>query len=176
MDYQILKALHIILVVTWFAGLFFIVRVFVYHTEALQQKPEGWQALDNHFKRSAKPLWYAINWPSALGAWWFGVWMLLEKFGWNWPSWMVVKLVLVVLLTIYHAICHYLFIQLQNSQTVWTGLQLRLWNEVATIILVAVVFLVELQQAQVWWKSLVGLLLFIAIIMGAVAVVKRIRK
>jgi len=66
MNYSYIKALHIIFVVTWFAGLFYIVRLFIYFAEA-QEKPEPERSiLQNQFRIMQKRLWYGITWPSAI--------------------------------------------------------------------------------------------------------------
>ena len=71
------KALHIIFVVSWFAGLFYIIRLFIYHTEA-EEKPESERkALQDQFKIMENRLWYIITWPAAILATVFGVWMVL---------------------------------------------------------------------------------------------------
>ena len=88
-----LLALHIIFVVTWFAGLFYIVRLFVYHSEA-KEKPEPERSiLISHFKGAEKRLWYGITWPSAIGTYIFGIWLLVDRYGANIPEWLFLKLI-----------------------------------------------------------------------------------
>src|SRR4051812_44647583 len=100
-----LKALHIIFVVTWFAGLFYIVRLFVYHSEAAEKPEPDRSVLINHFKIAERRLWFGITWPSAIGTYIFGIWMTAEMYGTNIPSWLVLKLIVVLLLTVYHLLC-----------------------------------------------------------------------
>jgi len=66
MDYFYLKALHIIFIVTWFAGLFYIVRLFIYHTEAQDEEEVARIILQKQYKIMSKRLWYGITWPSAI--------------------------------------------------------------------------------------------------------------
>ena len=76
MDFSYLKALHIIFVVTWFAGLFYIVRLFIYHSEA-ESKPEPERSiLQKQYKLMEKRLWYGITWPSMILTITFGSWDL----------------------------------------------------------------------------------------------------
>ena len=99
-----LLALHIIFVVTWFAGLFYIVRLFVYHSEAdLKPEPER-SILFSHFKIAEKRLWYGITWPSAIGTYIFGIALIVNIYGTNIPDWLYLKLVFVFGLTVYHLI------------------------------------------------------------------------
>ena len=89
-----LMALHIIFVVTWFAGLFYIVRLFVYHSEAnLKPEPER-SILISHFKIAEKRLWYGISLPSAVGAYIFGIALMVNLYSTNIPDWLYLKLAL----------------------------------------------------------------------------------
>ena len=76
-----LKALHIIFVITWFSGLFYIVRLFVYHAEANEMPDTEKHVLIKHFKVAEKRLWYGITWPSAILTWIFGIWLMVSMFG-----------------------------------------------------------------------------------------------
>ena len=175
MLYLYLKALHIIFVVTWFAGLFYIVRLFIYHTEA-QDKPLAERlALSNQFKIMQKRLWYGITWPSAFLVLIFGgsmlkVWMPLSD-----NPWLVVKLVFVLGLYAYHIYCGRIFKQLQKDQFSMSAQGLRIWNEVATIFLVAIVFLVTLKSVidMVW--GLFGLLIFTITLLVAIKIYRKKR-
>ena len=75
MDFLYLKALHIIFVVTWFAGLFYIVRLFIYQTEAAQKPEPAREILQTQYKLMSKRLWYIITWPSAILASIFAFWI-----------------------------------------------------------------------------------------------------
>src|ERR1017187_5529456 len=97
-----LLALHIIFVVTWFSGLFYIVRLFVYHAEAEKKIEPEKSILQKQYKLMEKRLWYGITWPSMIGTYVFGFWMLYENYGLNIPAWLLLKLSFVFGLTLYH--------------------------------------------------------------------------
>lgn len=174
MAYSYIKALHIIFIVTWFAGLFYIVRLFVYTVEAhAESEPKRTILLEN-LKLWSKRLWFAITWPSAVITLLLGSYFL-HVYAADMPDWLWVKLGFVVALYIYHLLCHRMYRQLQRDEVRYTSQQLRIWNEVATIILVAVVFLVTLKSALSMVYGLAGLVLFIVVLMTAIQVYKRIR-
>ncbi len=175
MNILYIKALHIIFVVTWFAGLFYIVRLFIYDVEA-KDKPEIERTiLTAQFRIMQKRLWYGITWPSAVLTWAFGLWLLFSTIDFLKMPWFHVKLTAVVLLTIYHFFCGAILNQLRNGKCKFTSGQLRVWNEVATLFLVTIVFVVELQHALNWIWGLLGLLGFTAILMLAIKVYKKFR-
>ena len=176
MDFLYVKALHIIFVVTWFAGLFYIVRLFIYHTEAETKLEPAKSILQTQYKLMSKRLWYIITWPSAILCSIFAFWMLYENPYYLQESWMLVKLAFVLSLYIYHGYCQRIYNQLQINQLTLSGFQLRLWNEVATIILIAVVFLVTLKNAINWIWGVVGIFLFSFLIMLMARVYKKIRE
>ncbi len=171
-----IKALHIIFIVTWFAGLFYIVRLFIYHTEALEDSEPKRSILSKQFQIMSKRLWLGITWPSAVLTLILGVSLLYYKSYYLEMSFMHAKLGFVLLLYIYHFCCHVLYKQLQNEVVKYSSTQLRIWNEVATILLVAIVFLIVLQSTldMVW--GLVGLVLFSILIMLAIRVYKKVRE
>ncbi|RNI35691.1 protoporphyrinogen IX oxidase [Hanamia caeni] len=164
--YFYIKALHIIFVVTWFAGLFYIVRLFVYSAEANEKQEPERGILLKQFSIMQKRLWYGITWPSAILTLIFGTWMGF-LFG-SLPSWLLVKLLFVLGLFIYHLFLHSIFSQQQKFIFRWNSQQLRIWNEVATLFLVAIVMLAVVKQLISFvWGILVlvalGILLFAAI-------------
>jgi putative membrane protein len=168
-----LKALHIIFVVTWFAGLFYIVRLFIYQTEARNKEEPDRSILVNEYIRISKLLWYLITWPSAILTAILGLILLLHYPGW--PVWLLVKLGLVVLLYLYHILCHRIYVKLQKGQYHLTSLQLRLWNEVATLLLVSIVFLVVLKSTLDMTYGLLGLVIFAVMLMSAIHLYKKFR-
>ncbi len=175
MSYYYLKALHIIFVTTWFAGLFYIVRLFIYHTEA-QQKPElEREILSNQFKIMQKRLWYGITWPSAIITLLFGLSLIHHYFPITAHPWLIAKLAFVFGLFIYQFSCHRLFNQLQNNVFNYSSTHLRAWNEVATIFLVAIVFLVVLKDIVSMGLGLLGLVIFTIVLMIAIKTYKNIR-
>lgn len=173
--YNYLKALHLIFVVTWFAGLFYIPRLFVYHIEA-DQKPEPDRSiLTDQLKLMTRRLWYIITWPSAVLASIFAFWLLYLMPFWLEQDWMVVKLIFVALLYAYHYKCHKIFQELQNDVVKWSSNQMRLWNEGSTIILFAVIFLVILRSAIDWIWGVIGIILLSVILMLGFKMYQRIR-
>ena len=176
MDFLYIKALHIIFVVTWFAGLFYIVRLFIYFAEADKKENPAKEILQKQYKLMSKRLWYIIAWPSAILCSIFAFWMLYENPYYLQESWMLVKLAFVLSLYIYHGYCQRIYNQLQKNELKFSGFQLRLWNEVATIILIAVVFLVTLKNAINWIWGVVGIFLFSFLIMLMARVYKKIRE
>lgn len=176
MDYLNVKALHIIFVITWFAGLFYIVRLFIYQTEALEQEEPERSILSNQLAIMAKRLWFAITWPSAILTLIFGPWLLVLQPGWLQMPFMHIKLAFVGLLIAYHFICHILYEKLQKGETKWSSNQLRLWNEVATLILVAVVFLIVLKNSLSWIWGTIGIFAFAIMLMLGIRIYKRIRE
>lgn len=174
MPIEYIKALHIIFVVTWFAGLFYIVRLFIYHVEA-QEKPElERKILQTQFKQMESRLWYIITWPSMLLVLTSGMWLAYTFNYWVQP-WMLLKLAFVFGLILYHLHCGRVFKQLQNDTTTWSPLTLRIWNEVSTVFLVAIVFIVVLKNAFNWVWGVAGLALFAAFLLLAIRVYKKIR-
>ncbi|MCW2117925.1 CopD family protein [Flavobacterium sp. 7A] len=177
--YNYLKSLHLIFVITWFAGLFYIVRLFVYQIEAADKPSPEKEILQNQYKIMTYRLWYIITWPSAVLASLFAFWMLLfTPIGnaWLQMPWMHVKLGFVFVLYLYHGKCHQIFKQLQHDEVKYTTNFMRLWNEVATIILFAVVFLVVLKNAFNWIYGVIGIFAFSMIIMLGFKFYKRIRE
>ncbi len=170
-----LKALHIIFVVTWFSGLFYIVRLFVYHSEANEKSEPERSILINHFLKAEKLLWYGITVPSAYGTLIFGTWLLYEMFGISFPDWMFLKLAFVLFLVIYHLLCGKIIRQLKKGDIQFTSMQMRLWNEVATIFLISIIFIVVLKDMFSWVKGLVGLVIFSSLLVAAIHIYKRMR-
>jgi putative membrane protein len=171
--YEYVKALHIIFIVTWFSGLFYIVRLFIYNAEAEAKTEPEKTILHNQFNLMIKRLWFGITWPSAILTLIFGLWMLY-LFG-ALPVWLITKLVFVLGLYLYHFSLHIIYRQQLQSRFVYTSQQLRMWNEAATIFLVAIVFLVVVKNSFSWFWALLGLIVFIAILTAAIRIYKNIR-
>ncbi|QBZ97181.1 CopD family protein [Flavobacterium sangjuense] len=174
--YNYIKSLHLIFVITWFAGLFYIVRLFVYQIEANDKPSPEKEILQKQYKIMAYRLWYIITWPSAFLAVFFAIWLLLIMPVWLQMPWMQIKLVFVVLLIAYQIKCHLIYKELQNDIFKHSSNFMRLWNEGATIILFAVVFLVILKNAFNWIYGVIGIVLFSVLIMLGFKFYKRIRE
>ncbi len=172
--YLTIKALHIIFIVTWFAGLFYIVRLFVYYAEAETMEEPARKILQEQYRIMMKRLWFGITWPSAVLTLIFGPWMLI-MLG-SVPLWLWIKLGFVLGLYAYFFFLHGIYKDLMKGIVKHTSTQLRVWNEVATIFLVAIVFLVVLKSflSMVW--ALVGLVIFVIVLMLAIRIYKNIRE
>jgi putative membrane protein len=145
-------------VVTWFAGLFYIVRLFIYHVEADKMEQPAKDILQNQYKIMSKRLWYIITWPSAIIVLITAVLLLINNPTWLTFGWMHVKLSIVLLLYLYHLKCHQIFKNLQNNIVKMSSQQLRLWNEVATVLLFSIVFIVVLKNSLNWIWGVIGIL------------------
>jgi len=168
-----IKALHVIFVVTWFSGLFYIVRLFVYNAEAEQKPEEEKKILHAQFNKMMKGLWYGITWPSAVLTLIFGSWTWY-LFGFT-PDWLIVKLCFVVGLYLYHFSLHVIFKQQLRGEFKYSSQQLRIWNEVATLFLVVIVMLVIVQNNLSALWGFIGLVLFAVALMSAIKIYKMIR-
>ncbi|WP_435802575.1 CopD family protein [Polaribacter sp.] len=176
MDYLYVKALHIIFVVTWFAGLFYIPRLFIYQTEAEDKLEPAKSILQTQFKLMSKRLWYIITWPSAILASIFGIWLIYLNPVWLEQPWMLVKLAFVLALYFYHGFCQNIYSKLQKDIIKYSTFKLRIFNEISTIILFAVVFLVTVKSAISWVWGVIGILLFGVLIMLGIKLYKKIRE
>jgi len=173
--YNYIKSLHLIFVITWFAGLFYIPRLFVYQIEAFHKPSPEKEILGTQLKLMAKRLWFIITWPSAILATLFAVWLLILMPSWLQQSWMHVKLLFVILLFIYHFKTHMYFKQLQNDEVKVTSNFMRIWNEGATFILFAVVFLVILKSSINWIFGVLGIIVLGILLMLGFKLYKHIR-
>lgn len=174
-DYNYIKALHIIFVVNWFAGLFYMPRLFIYATEA-NEKPEPEKSiLINQFKIMQRKLWYIITWPACVITMVLGI-TLLVKSGFLSQGWMHIKLTFVLLLLFYHFSLHYIFKQQQANTFSFTSTQLRIWNEVATIFLFAIVFLAVVKTNLSFLTGFIGLAILVILLMLGIKLYKLIRK
>ena len=177
MEFGYIKALHIIFVVTWFAGLFYIVRLFIYYVEANGKEENTKAILQEQYKLMSKRLWYGITWPSAILTAFFATWLLSKNFTFYMSQpWMHIKLTFVAALYVYHFMCHRMYVQLVKDKLNFSSFKLRIWNEVATVLLFSIVFLVVLKSAISWVWGAVGIVLFGVLLMLAIKAYKNIRE
>jgi putative membrane protein len=180
MTYQYIKALHIIFMVTWFAGMFYIVRLFIYNREANDITEPERSILQKQFAIMSKRLWFGITWPSAVLTLIFGP---LTLFYGNWHRtlfepegrWLLIKLCFVLLLYLYHFSLHNIYAQQAAGIFKKTSQQLRIWNEVATIFLVAIVMLATVKSSLSFVWGLAGLVGFVIVLMSGIRIYKRMR-
>lgn len=175
MLYLYLKAIHIIFVVSWMAGLFYIVRLFIYHVEANDRTDSERITLQRQFEIMQHKLWYIITTPAMAISVLAGIAMIWVNPVLLSMNWMLVKLAFVLGLLVYHFLCQNIMNKLKQGIFTWSSTQLRLWNELATIFLVAIVFTVILKSAVDWIYGLTGLVIFSAVIMSAVKIYKYYR-
>ncbi len=180
MTYLYLKAIHIIFVVTWFAGLFYMPRLFIYNVEANDKPAEAKAALQGQFAVMMKRLWYGITWPSAIITLIMGVWVLIynkwyllvfQKAG----LWLLLKLILVIFLYLYHYSLQVILNQQLKGVFKYSSDQLRMYNELATIFLITIVILAEVQSGMSFVWGIIGTVGLIAILLLAIKIYKRIR-
>jgi putative membrane protein len=135
-----IKAFHVIFMVTWFAGLFYLPRLFVYHADCTDQPGnERFQVMERKL--------FAIMTIGGVLAAFFGVWLVV---GWHWPIaelWLQIKLVIVAALIGYHIYCGVLVKRFRSNQNLYSGLFYRWFNEFPALVLIAVVLLAVLRPA-----------------------------
>lgn len=178
--YAYLKALHIIFIVTWFAGLFYMPRFFIYATEAGDKSEPEKTILRTQFAVMMKRLWYGITWPSAILTLILGSYVMYEG---NWyltvfeegGRWLLLKLGFVVLLYLYQFSLQRILSQELRGEFKYSSQQLRMWNEVATVLLIAIVMLVVVKQSMSMVWGVMGIIAFIFLLLGAIALYKKMR-
>ncbi|MRJ08464.1 CopD family protein [Ornithobacterium rhinotracheale] len=177
MDYSVIKAIHIIFVVSYFAGIFYMVRLFIYHTEALQLNDETEkEVLHKQYCFMEERLWNIITVPALCIMTITGIYLLYAM---NWAylsqGWMHVKLLFILILFVYHYWCWQMIKNLKNRKITLGSVQLRMMNEVATLILFAVVFAVVLKTffIQYWYWALISFVAMGALIMLIVKLVNK---
>jgi putative membrane protein len=172
--FNYIKAFHIIFIVTWFSGMFYIVRLFIYNKEAQEKTEPEKTILSNQFKVMIRRLWLGITWPSAIltlifGSW---TWILYGSF----PPWLVIKLVFVLGLFLYHFSLHVIYAQQIRGIFRYSSATLRLWNELATVFLFVIVFLAVGKGLISLLKIIIGLFLLVLVLMLAIRIYRRLRE
>ena len=137
-SYLLFKSLHLIAVISWMAGLLYLPRIFVYHVENIND-----QNSINIFKIMERKLYFFIMMPAMLFSWFFGL-ILISILGFDILSmmWVQVKLIFVILLTLYHFYLGYILSKFRSDQNTKTSRFFRIINEVPTILLILIVFIV----------------------------------
>jgi putative membrane protein len=170
-----LKAIHIIFVVTWFAGLFYLPRLFIYFVEAEEEEPAARMVLRRQYKLMMRRLWNIITAPSMVLAVGSGLWLMIG-YQYYLVAWMWVKFGLVVGLLGYHFVCLRMLKQLLRDEIRYSAAQLRMWNEVATLFLFAIVFIVILKGALSWIWATLSLIGLAVLLMLGIRAYKRYRE
>lgn len=175
-NYTVWKALHIVFVVSWFAGLFYMVRLFIYHTEANTRPDEEKRILQQQFDIMQNRLWYIITTPAMILTVIFGTLMLIANSALLKMPWMHIKLTFVGILLVYHFICQGIMNHLKSKSSKWTSGHLRIWNEVATLLLVSIVFLVIMKTSLGWLGGVIGFFGAGISLMLGIKLYKKLRK
>jgi putative membrane protein len=155
------KALHIVGFVAWFAGIFYLVRLFVYHKEALESD-EVQTVLLSQYELMEKRLFYIITHPAMFLTWFSGL-MMLYLYGWDWFKiniWLHYKIGLLILLTVYHFWMQSSMKKLSSNTINTSSFGFRLLNELPTILLVLIVFIAVFRSS---FSLLYGLLSFLGL-------------
>jgi len=174
MEFLYIKAIHIIFVVTWFAGLFYLPRLMVYAAEAAALPDEkAKKILLQQYHLMKKRLLYGIMWPSAVITFLLGARLLMI---YPLTDWLKLKLIFVLILYGYHFSLQVIFKQQQKQLFKYSGQQLRVWNELPTVILFAIVFLAVLKNTTNFWWGLVGLFGLILLLLTGIRIYKIARK
>ncbi|HEY3404322.1 MAG TPA: CopD family protein [Ohtaekwangia sp.] len=171
-----LKAVHIIFIVTWFAGLFYMPRLFVYIIEANTKSEPERSILMKQLNLMSSRLWYIITWPSAIITLCMGAALLINQPEWLKMGFMHIKLTLVFLLYVYHISLHVIFKQLDKGVVKYTSQQMRIWNEVGTLFLISIVFLIVLKDAMSMLWGIMGLIGVSVVMMIGIKIYKNFRK
>ena len=136
--YLIIKSLHLIAVISWMAGLLYLPRIFVYHAENSSEKKTS-----EIFKTMERKLFYFIMTPAMILSWIFGV-ILIHIIGFQeiGQTWMILKMIFVIILTLYHFYLGKILAQFKIDQNVHSHKFYRFINEIPTLLLILIVFVV----------------------------------
>ena len=139
--YLLFKSIHLIAVISWMAGLLYLPRIFVYHSESLENKKS--ENLTASFKIMERRLFIYIMNPAMIFSWFLGL-LLINSIGFENlnTTWLKVKLILVILLTIYHFFLFYCLTKFADNNNSYSSKFYRIINEIPTILLISIIFIV----------------------------------
>ena len=173
------KSLHIIGVVVWFAGLFYLVRLFIYHVEADELDAQVSNAFKKQYSLMERRLANIITTPGMILTISMAICLLIGNPSWLSETWMQAKLFVVGLLFTYHLYCYRIMYKLQDNTCNLSGRTLRILNELPTIFLVIVVLLVVFKNnfptSSATWL-IVSLVIFMALSIQFYARFRRLRQ
>jgi len=172
--YLYIKALHLVAVVSWFAGLLYTVRLFIYHVEAAARPEPERSILNREYARMESMLWFRIAWPAMIATAVFGLWLMYLTGAWA-SGWFHLKAFLLTVLLAYHLVSGRILKDLAADRCRLSSLQLRLWNETATLLLFAIVFTAVLKNVPAAGKGMLGVAAFAAVLLGALRIFRRKR-
>jgi putative membrane protein len=173
-DKLYLQAVHLVFIVSWFSALFYMVRLFIYATEAQKKEPAERDILTSQLLLMEKRLWNIIGWPAMFGTVITGIWMLSLNPAYYFSApWMWLKLCCVILLVFYHLQCQRIYRRQRRLEFTLSSFRLRLFNELATVFLVAIVFLAVVKSTSGLLWGILGLTAFAAVLMLSVTIYRR---
>ena len=157
------KAAHIIFVVTWFSGMFYLVRLFIYHREAQEKDPNERDILSKQYKVMIPRLLFGITLPSAIITLFLGT-TLVGFYGVMAP-WLMLKFSFLLPLFLYHISLHHIWKSQKNGNFKYSSKGLRIWNELATLLLVAIVFTAVLKDTSSFIYGVAGFVILAGLIL-----------
>ncbi len=187
MLYLILKAVHIIFMVSYFAGIFYLVRIFVYYKDTDAFPDPKKQILREQYVFMARRLWNIITVPAFVIMLLSGIWLIFVYYP-NFPllstdpfSWFYIKLFFLIGLFAYHYWCWKKVLEIKNlngNEIPTANIKLRQANEIATFLLFLVVFTAILKATVVeyWWQLITGFFVLVVVIMLTVKLVNKQNK
>lgn len=175
MSYATIKALHLIFVISWFAALFYMIRLFIYHTETKTKEEPAKSILADQYKLMQRRLWYIIGTPAMILTILFGTLMVIQNPILIKTGWFHIKLGFIIVLLIYHFVSHKIFSDLQKDKIKWSSTGLRIWNEVATLLMVIIVFVVVLKSSMDWIYGVIGFFGVALLLMAGIKIYKALR-
>ena len=168
------KALHIFGFVAWFAGLFYLVRMFVYHVEAGQKTEPDKSILQAQFTLMQHRVYKIICNTAAILTWTCGI-AMIYLYGYDWfvqNTWLHIKLVLLVVLTVYHLYCKSIIVKLEQGNFVMSAFNFRLFNELPSVLLLTIVLLASLRSMS----EFIGTIPYIIVFMVSVFAIAKFYK
>ena len=136
--YLLFKSLHLISVISWMAGLLYLPRIFVYHAQNSSEKKAS-----EIFKTMERKLFFYIMTPAMILSWIFGI-ILIHSIGFQQigQTWMILKIILVIILTLYHFYLGKILAQFKVDQNIHSHKYYRIINEIPTLLLILIIFVV----------------------------------
>lgn len=175
--YEVGKTIHFIGLISWFAGLFYLPRLFIYHVEALEKLEPERSVLANQFGLMEKRL-YSIIMNPAMVLTYIGGFTMIFYYGWDWFTaniWMHWKLGFVFLLTGYHLYSKGIIRKLSAGNIPMSSTQLRYYNEIATVILLAIVLLAVFKSRLDFIYAFTAVIVFVMLLVMGIRLYKRLR-
>lgn len=173
----ILKSLHIVGFVAWFAGLFYLVRIFVYHAEALDMDGPKKDILTQQYHLMEERVYHIICNPAMIITWVCGT-IMICIYGWEWfvaSYWLHAKIFLLILLTGYHHRNKSIIKKLAAGEKVMSSEKFRMYNEVPTLFLLTIVLLAVFKNNLNFVYALGAILLVGVLLMIAIKQYKKYR-